>query len=181
VATNTHAARHRGERDGPEDRHKRKRRQRSEEFYRSHSRSPPCEHRDRERHLHSDDREHRHRGRDDYNAARRSNNISSHSSREDDKRAAEERSVKLAAMKSNAAPLEQDRNRRLKEIEARDARAKAKGDENRMSGGRRFERTLREQARNVDLGTNAPDSADQARRDSMITSDPLLNRGAPVL
>jgi hypothetical protein len=66
--------------------------------------------------------------------------------------AAEERTAKLAAMSANASDLEVARNRRLAEMEARDAAAKERDDRTRDRRGDRFVNDLREQAGTKSLG-----------------------------
>jgi hypothetical protein len=65
---------------------------------------------------------------------------------------AEERAAKLAAMSANANDLEDARNRRLAEMEARDAAEKVREDRRRDKRGDRFVNDLREQAESKGLG-----------------------------
>jgi hypothetical protein len=63
-----------------------------------------------------------------------------------------ERAAKLAAMQSSASELEDTRNRRLAELEARDKEEREKEDKRRQVKGDRFIGGLRRQAENVGLG-----------------------------
>jgi len=63
-----------------------------------------------------------------------------------------ERAAKLAAMQSNASDLEKARNRRLQEMEARDAEEKAREDKRRGDKNNKFVGGLRKQAEGVGLG-----------------------------
>jgi hypothetical protein len=61
------------------------------------------------------------------------------------------RAAKLAAMQSNATALEEDRNKRLAEMEARDTREKAAEDQRREMDGGRFKSSLQKQAADAGL------------------------------
>ena len=61
------------------------------------------------------------------------------------------RATKLAAMQSNAAALEEDRTKRLAEMEARDAREKAAEDQRREKDDGRFKSSLQRQAADAGL------------------------------
>lgn len=63
-----------------------------------------------------------------------------------------ERVAKLAAMQSSASELEETRNRRLAELEARDKAELESEDKKRQVKGDRFTAGLRKQAENVGLG-----------------------------
>jgi len=63
-----------------------------------------------------------------------------------------ERAAKLAAMQSSASELEDARNRRLAEMEARDAEEREKEEKKRALKGDRFVGGLRKQAESVGLG-----------------------------
>ncbi|QDS72579.1 hypothetical protein FKW77_000978 [Venturia effusa] len=63
-----------------------------------------------------------------------------------------ERAAKLAAMQSSASELEEARNRRLAELEARDKAERENEDRKRQVKGDRFTAGLRRQAENVGLG-----------------------------
>ncbi|TLD39673.1 hypothetical protein E2P81_ATG00660 [Venturia nashicola] len=63
-----------------------------------------------------------------------------------------ERAAKLAAMQFSASELEEARNRRLAELEARDKAERENEDKKRQVKGDRFSAGLRKQAENVGLG-----------------------------
>lgn len=63
-----------------------------------------------------------------------------------------ERAAKLAAMQSSATELEEARNRRLAELEARDKAERENEDKKRQVKGDRFTAGLRKQAEHVGLG-----------------------------
>ena len=61
------------------------------------------------------------------------------------------RAAKLASMQSNATALEEDRNKRLAEMEARDTREKVVEDQRREMDGGRFKSSLQRQAADAGL------------------------------
>lgn len=101
----------------------------------------------------------RHGGNPRANWTSHGNNPKSHGgarSRDDDKDLEEERARKLAAMQEAASELDQDRQRRLAEIEAREraeleADAQARMQDNRQGGGRAFVNGLHRKAGEMSL------------------------------
>jgi hypothetical protein len=170
-----HGHRSRRRDDHEEDDHRSKRRRHSDEDegYRSkrrshshsRSRSPP-------RRRHEDDRTRSRHGskRDDYDDRKRTHTARSRSRspfrgepRHDIRRRTpeplpsppesqeSERAAKLAAMQSSAAELEETRNRRLAEMEARDAAEKEREDAKRADKNNKYVGGLRMQAASVGL------------------------------
>lgn len=105
--------------------------------------------RDRRRRSPSPRRSSKHSYNDDKRDERKARSPPPKKQYDDDRDAA--RAAKLAAMQANATALEEDRNKRLKEMEARDAREKAVEDEKREKDGGMFKAGLHKQTTNITL------------------------------
>ena len=141
--------RHRDRSASPRDRHERRRHRDDSEDAR----------RERRRRRDSDDYDRRDCKRHDEDDRRDSGRSRDESSERHEKRPngtgnadAEARAAKLAAMSANANELEDARDRRLAEMEARDAYSKEKENQRRNKHGDRFVDNLREQAETKGLG-----------------------------